>query len=105
MADWPLFPPKPGLTKDELRKVKAWIRKYGVTPCPPVGSPELAALEIKKYQEWLGDLAHSTKVKLGYIPTTLDGMTPAEKRERKRQQEKAWHRKQKERKQDNALEP
>jgi hypothetical protein len=92
----PLFPPKPGLTKEEQKKVKAFIKAGRMKVCPPMFSPELTAIGIAQCREWAESLTESMKVKLGINELKHPKRTEKEQREHKRQSERDWHRKRKE---------
>lgn len=96
MTEWPTFPPKTGLTEEEQRKVESYIKTHGVTPCPSVGSPELAALNTKKTWAWLEALKESVKVKWGFVPLKHPDRTEKERKEHKRKSEREWRMKRKE---------
>jgi len=57
------------ITDDD--KIAAFIAKYGITICPPMGSPELAEMHKKKHLAWLDTITSEGKRRLGFY-------TPAE---------------------------
>lgn len=53
--------PKPGLTKDEKRKVKAAIKAKKMKRCPAMGSKELELLGLQRAKELVASLNATVK--------------------------------------------
>lgn len=63
-----LFAPKPGLTKQEQKKVAAFIKAGKMKRCPAMGSPELTRLNQKQAWKWAKELTKAMRIKLGMNP-------------------------------------
>ena len=95
MNEWPTLVPKRGLTEEEQRKVEAFIKSGRMKICPPPFSLELIAIGVARGRQWAETLTDAMKIKLGMVTLLRPERTEKEKRERKKEQEKAWHRKKK----------
>ena len=76
----PLFSPKPGLTKEEQKKVSAFIKSGRMKICPPPFSQELIAMGIARGRQWAEGLTDAMKLKLGMIELKRPERTEQEKR-------------------------